>query len=185
MAKQLTHQESHVLAIISKWAPVTAYFVRKALVRSLASTFSDSPGTVYPIIERLQRQGLVAAEAGPDTGRKAALLTCTPSGEAAIIEWLLRLDESDLLPEDPWRTRALFAESLAPGERLQWLLRIRAATEEQIERVVERAHLASDSHERDAAENARLLSEARLVWLDRLMARSLSQTGDDGQASSS
>lgn len=181
MAKQLTHHESHVLAIIRRWQPVTAYFVRKALPRSLASTFSDSPGSIYPVIERLQRSGLVDAEPGPDTGRKAELLTCTTEGEAAIREWLVRVDGADLLPEDPWRTRVLFADLLEPDARQQWLLGLRAATEGEMQRVLERLHLASDLHEAAAAENARLLTEARLVWLDRLIARAFSQQAGSGQ----
>lgn len=171
MSKPLTHHESHVLAVIRKWEPVTAYFVRKAVSRSLASTFSDSPGSIYPMIERLKQRGLVSAEAGPDTGRKAELLSCTSAGEDVIREWLVRVDDNDLLPEDPWRTRVLFADLLESGVRDAWLRNMRDAMEAELDRIAARRQLATDDGERDAAENARLLSEARLVWLDRLLAR--------------
>ena len=57
MMKGLSHHECHVLALVQKWQPTTAYFVRKALVQRLASDASDSPGSVYPAIERLKRAG--------------------------------------------------------------------------------------------------------------------------------
>lgn len=178
MAKRLTHHESHVLALIRKYEPTTAYFIRKAVIRSLASSFSDSPGSIYPIIARLQGRGLVVAVDGPDSGRKSELLSCTAQGVAAIKAWLLEIDTADLLPEDPWRTRLLLADQLSESERLRCLKTMRAAGDEELARIAERLHLAADTHEIDAAENAWLLTEARIAWLDRLMARMLANAPD-------
>ena len=173
MAKPLTHNERHVLAVIRKWEPVTAYFVRKALRQSFASSFSDSPGSIYPIIERLKKHGFVIAEDGPDDGRKSELLSCTPLGEGAIREWLLRVDDSDLLPEDPWRTRALFSEILEHSAQIDWLHELRASAGEELEKVNARIAMATDFCEANAAQGARLQIEARLVWLDRLLAQQM------------
>lgn len=179
MAKVLTHQEGHVLAIIRRSEPVSAYFVRKALPQSLASSFSDSPGSLYPLIARLQRQGFVAAEPGPDSGRKTELLSCTPEGARAIEAWLLRLEEVDLLPEDPWRTRVLFSDQLAPAARQGWLLQLRDAAEAQLRRVGDLMALSDRAIEIDALESAKLQTEARLVWLDRLLARGVANERGD------
>lgn len=177
MAEPLTHHESHVLAVIRKWEPVTAYFVRKALRQSLASSFSDSPGSVYPIIERLKRRGYVTAQAALDSGRKAELLACTPHGECAIVDWLVRVDQSDLLPEDPWRTRVLFSDLLDHPAQVEWLQKLRSAAEAELDAINGRLQMATVPKEADAAEGARLQTEARLIWLDRLMARSISREG--------
>ena len=173
MAKPLTHNESHVLAVIRKWEPVTAYFVRKALRQSFASSFSESPGSIYPIIERLKNHAFVVAEDGPEAARKSELLSCTPLGERAIREWLLRVDDGDLLPEDPWRTRALFSEILEPSAQIDWLHTLRAAADEELEKINARVAMAADFYEATAAQSARLQIEARLVWLDRLLAQSI------------
>ena len=66
--KGLSHHESHVLALVQKWQPTTAYFLRKALTQRLASDASDSPGSVYPAIERLKKAGLVTSRRGPGGG---------------------------------------------------------------------------------------------------------------------
>lgn len=170
MSKPLTHHECHVLAIIGKWQPVTAYVVRKLVPKSLASTFSDSPGSVYPIIKRLKDRGLVVAEELSDGRLNSEVLSCTVAGEAAIRSWLVEVLEADSLPEDPWRTRALFADILAPDERRRSLLAMRAAAADQLSNIAERLELAGSRTDREAIEGARLFVEARLVWVDRLLA---------------
>ncbi len=155
---------------------MTAYFVRKALPRSFASTFSDSPGSIYPVIERLKRWGLVDARSVQVGSRSSEVLSCTPTGEAALHAWLIEDRDQDALPEDPWRTRILFAEGLNVRERQQWLSRLRDSAEAQRRALLDRAAITSEEAERDAIENARLLTEARIIWLERMLARSIGTT---------
>lgn len=169
----LSHHESHVLALVQKWQPTTAYFVRKALQRSLASSFSDSPGSVYPVIERLKKRGLVVAMLAGEDGRRTEHLTCSVEGEAEIAAWLSRIDPADLLPEDPWRTRVLFAELLTPAARTDLYRQLRAAAQGQLEELQARAGAVADDGFREALEGARLQTEGRIVWLDRLIAGTL------------
>ncbi|MXO86521.1 hypothetical protein GRI38_10840 [Altererythrobacter aurantiacus] len=173
MPSPLTHHESHILAIIRKWQPVTAYFVRKAIPRSLATTFSDSPGSIYPAIERLKKRELIDTEPGPENARKSELLSCTAQGEEAAQTWITTIVHSDLLPEDPWRTRVLLSEGLTLHDRRLWLLAMRSAVAVELDRILARIEIATDRFELDALENARLTSDARTIWIDRLIARTL------------
>lgn len=169
----LTHHESHVLALVHKWQPTTAYFVRKMLPRSIASTFSDSPGSIYPVIERLKRAGYIEATLSVDDARSTEHLTCTEVGDGAVREWILRQSPSDDLPEDPWRTRAIFAEVLTTPERLAWLTALRDRAEAQRTEIERQKELSVDVAHSDALEHARLAIEARSVWIERLIANSL------------
>lgn len=172
----LSHHESHVLALILKWQPTTAYFVRKALGRGLASTFSNSPGSVYAIVERLRGRGLVIAEKDDADGRRTELLSCSPEGRAAVRDWLRAIVPVDLLPEDPWRTRMALADVLAPEERLDWLIAMRRAAERQAADLAAAGGMDDDCHQA-AVENARMLTETRIAWVDRTIARLVTASG--------
>lgn len=166
---ELSHHESHVLALICKWQPATAYFIRKTLERGLASTFSGSPGSVYPIIERLKRHDLVRGVPVAADGRRAQQLECTEQGVEAVRAWIVRIDADDVLPEDPWRTRMTFLDLLSTQQRLAWLLSIRDAAQAQDE--ILRALVRPDEAGATAAiEGARMLNDARLGWIERLIA---------------
>lgn len=169
MAK-LSHHESHILALIQKWQPTTAYFVRKALGQALASDASDSPGSVYPAIERLKRGGFALGEPDELDGRKTERLRCSETGAAAVREWVTRVDKADLLPADPWRTRIGFVDALKPAEAREWLFAIRAALEQEqasIERL--RGTATGDGRELEIA-HARLTAAARLAWVNEAIA---------------
>lgn len=168
---KLSHHESHVLALVLKWQPTTAYFIRKALERGLASTFSSSPGSVYPAIERFKKRGLIVATAIEDDGRRTEQLTCTQAGIAAVREWIVSVEPSDALPEDPWRTRMAMADALEREERLSWLLLLRSEAEQQQSALSDRAALDAGECQMAALEHARIMTDGRLAWIDRTIAR--------------
>lgn len=163
----LTHHEGHVLALIRKWQPATAYFVRKTLERGLASSFSGSPGSVYPIIERLKRQDLVRSAAVADDKRGSQQLECTEKGMAAVQAWIVDIQPADLLPEDPWRTRISFAEVLSPEQQRAWLRDMRNAARMQAEALQGLCSGNPRDLPEAALENARMLNEARLRWIEQ------------------
>jgi DNA-binding PadR family transcriptional regulator len=162
MAK-LSHHESIVLALILKWQPVTAYFVRKALGQRLASDASDSPGSAYPVINRLRRAGLVRAEEMGDR-RGTEHLWCTQSGEAAVREWLVRLDDRDMLPEDPWRTRIAFMDMLPQAELRDWLFALREALKNTLAELEDQQQAAISLETELELLHARMITSARLSW---------------------
>lgn len=167
---ELTRLENHVLALILKWQPTTAYFIRKSLADTIASNISDSPGSVYPAIARLKRHGLVAAEPVNRGKRPSENLTCTLEGEEAVRRWLTLVDPTDMMPEDPLRTRIRFADLLTADELRNWLGEMRAALRE-IGEGLDRAELTTASAPRALEiEHAKLVSAARLAWINSAMA---------------
>ena len=167
---ELTRLENHVLALIRKWQPTTAYFVRKSLADTLASNISDSPGSVYPAIERLKRQGLIAAEAASRGRQSTEHLTCTSTGESAVLRWLTRVDPSDLMPEDPLRTRIRFAELLSAEELHTWLSELRVALLGIGEGLDLGAVAGAATPRALEFEHAMFVNSARLAWVNSAMA---------------
>lgn len=163
--RRLSHHECHVLATVQRWQPVTAYFVRKMLGNALASDATDSPGSVYPVIERLKKAGLIIADVDQADGRGRETLRCSQDGAAIVAEWISRIEPVDMLPEDPWRTRAAFIDLLEPAAAQAWLLALLDVLE------VQRTSLVDDRggpepSARIALANARQVTEARISWIN-------------------
>ena len=170
MMKGLSHHECHVLALVQKWQPTTAYFVRKALVQRLASDASDSPGSVYPAIERLKRAGLIHSEARGTDKRGSEYLTCTDAGAEAVRRWITEIDPAQLLPSDPWRTRAPFITALPREEARDWLYALRTTLGAELEKLEQMREAAIDLPSQLELEHARLSTAARLAWINEAIA---------------
>lgn len=173
MAK-LTHLEGHVLALIWRWQPTTAYFVRNSLERGLATTISSSPGSVYPIIERLKSRGLVDGVLTETDKRNREQLSCTELGSDAVRSWVSTVEPPDLLPEDPWRSRMAFADCLSSREQVAWLRSIRSATEGQLKIIQSRSETELITAVKLAHDNALLTLQARLAWINHALAETAS-----------
>lgn len=167
---ELSRLENHVLALIRKWQPTTAYFVRKSLGDTLATNVSDSPGSVYPVIERLKRHGLVTGEPAARGRRASEHLACTPAGEERIRAWLTAVLPVDLLPEDPVRTRFRFAGLLDAEARRRWLGRLRQEMQLLLEGLERAAALEADPDRALELEHAKLVSAARIAWVNAALA---------------
>lgn len=176
MAK-LSHHESQILALVRKWQPTTAYFVRKALAQGLASTFSDSPGSVYPAIERLKAGGYLVAEPDDGDGRRTERLRCTQVGDAAVRDWLVRLEPDELLPEDPWRTRIAFLDALEPDAVVAWLFRLQDALRDEAQRIEAARADAGDLSTSLGLAHASLANTARIAWTNEAVAAVTRKSG--------
>jgi len=122
-----TELESAVLGAIRQMQPCSAYQVRRAFARAATREWSDSAGSIYPVIARLERLKLVRAreKAGDTRGRRD--LRLTKRGEAALKGWILGLDSASSTP-DPVRTRLHFLEFLGETrERRAFLIRAASA----------------------------------------------------------
>ncbi|WP_186728851.1 PadR family transcriptional regulator [Sphingomonas panacisoli] len=172
MAKvvQLSRLESHVLALVRKWQPTTAYFVRKSLADTMATNVSDSPGSVYPAIERLKAQGLLTAEATARGKRASEHLTCTKAGEEAVQHWLMLVSPAETLPEDPWRTKIRFADLMSKADLKTWLLDLRQVVKQTAAQLDELQPEDTDTLQSLELEHARLSNAARAAWINAAMA---------------
>ncbi len=166
---ELSRLENHILALVGRWEPTTAYFVRKSLAETLATNISDSPGSVYPVIERLKAHGLVSAMPAMQGKRPSEQLSCTAAGNAAVREWLTLVSPNELLPEDPWRTKIRFAQALPKDDLRIWLSSLKQAVKTTAERL---DRLDPEEHETLRCleiEHARLANAARLAWVNAAM----------------
>ena len=168
-AASLSNHEGHVLALVWRWQPTTAYFLSKALTQSIASDVSNSPGSLYPVVERLKKAGLVTAELSGIPKRKTELLRCTEAGLEAIRSWMLRIEPSALLPSDPWRMRAAFLGALSASDAQSWLLGIRAALAEESERLERARSAVLDLPSQIELTHARLVTAARIAWANEAL----------------
>jgi len=69
--------------------PSSGYDLRKFFASTAMGTFSDSPGAIYPALERLAASGLIRGEIEQRGGlRKRKVFRPTASGTRALKNWL-------------------------------------------------------------------------------------------------
>ena len=70
----------------------SGYDLRKTFTTTAMSNYSDSPGSIYPALRRLEARGWIEAEAplaGKETDpRKRQVFRLTESGKAALVAWI-------------------------------------------------------------------------------------------------
>jgi DNA-binding PadR family transcriptional regulator len=72
----------------------SGYDLRRTFAETAMRHYSDSPGSIYPALKRLQARGWIEAEPKDSRGREAFHLTA--EGVTALLEWL----SQDLSRED-------------------------------------------------------------------------------------
>lgn len=111
--------EGIVLGYVFKTGPCTAYQVRKLLKGSPSSQWQASAGSIYPLLERLERNGLVEAEADNHDLRARRALIITNAGKKALKSWVKAGSQQEVVSaiSDPIRTRIFFLDALTSRER--------------------------------------------------------------------
>jgi len=74
-----------------RWKPQSGYDLRKTFTTTGMRHYSDSPGSIYPALRRLQKRGWIEAVAGSseqDDPRKRQLYAMTEDGKTALVAWL-------------------------------------------------------------------------------------------------
>jgi len=135
---------------------------------SPSSHWSGSAGAVYPVLERLERRGLVAAAHAPNGKRDAWTYTITPAGRGQFRAWLEPPFAPDVvsLPPDPLRTRLSFLSVLPAARRARFVARAVAALRTELELLSARDELDLDERSSQAA--GILAQRARLEWCKAL-----------------
>ena len=73
--------------------PRSGYDLRKTFTTTGMRYYSDSPGSIYPALRRLESRGWIAVVPETllqDEPRKRQLFTLTGAGKQALVEWLSR-----------------------------------------------------------------------------------------------
>ena len=164
--------ESTVLGLVGQYGPCTAYEVMRLFQQSPTSSWRASSGSIYPLVRKLVRLGLLTARPSRGKGRKAQLLSLSPAGRATLVEWLHHMPAELGDPSsDPLRSRLLFLGALPPRERREFVARGLELTEQSIASLaaVIAALPADDPFERFAHVGALRQLEARRDWLRDLL----------------
>lgn len=81
-------QFEHMLLALLAGESMSGYEIRKLLVSTPMAHFSDSPGSVYPALQRLESRGLVRSGEESVGKRKRQRYSLTAKGNSAVQAWL-------------------------------------------------------------------------------------------------
>jgi DNA-binding PadR family transcriptional regulator len=170
--RALTDLEACVLGVVWRDGPCTAYAVRRELAASSTPRWSDSAGSIYPVLERLQALGLVAATARTWGERGKKELTATAAGAARLRAWVPQVTGAEVCGPtyDPIRTRFCFLAALALPERRRFLDDAARSTREALDRLRgnARRRIRPDDFEALSLHASICELEGRLRWLGQM-----------------
>lgn len=76
-----------ILGLLAQQA-MTGYGLRRVFASTPMGVFSDSPGSIYPALARLERDGLIRSAGQSGARQGSRLLEPTRAGLAALRRWL-------------------------------------------------------------------------------------------------
>jgi len=76
-----------LLGLIGK-AELSGYDLRKIFASTPMRSFSDSPGAIYPALQRLERKGFLRGRRDGAGGRKRVVFAVTARGRSEFGKWL-------------------------------------------------------------------------------------------------
>lgn len=164
--------ECFVLGLIWQLGPSSPYDVRRHMRGSPSTQWSASAGSIYPLFQRLERQGLLESENSAKGKRERRFYSITASGLRELRAWIgppLR-PEAVTVSHDPLRSRVRFLGALTPAQRAKWF---RAASEslDHIEgqiRAWDEAHATLDPYAAHMTSCGMADLAARRAWLAQL-----------------
>ena len=168
--RKLSELEGVSLGTVFKYQPCTAYRVRCELKDAPSSYWRASAGSLYPLLTRLQDEGLIATELDENDGRGRKLLRVTALGRKSLKEWIMVGIEQGLISSvtDPIRSRAFFLNVLGRHKQIEYLDELISRMENYLSET--RAYLETKSKTDDLYEylgslGAMKVTAARLDWL--------------------
>lgn len=167
----ITDLEAAAIGEILKHRQCTAHFIRTSFRDSPANQFSDSAGSVYPMMKRLEKRGLLDSVMQTEGVRQVRYYRCTSKGKAELQQWIgPPVVSSVTLTIDPIRTRILYLGRLPKSKRNKWFDEVEVLILQKLKEV--QTQLANVSTEKPEAIYLRLADEnavqelrSRLKWL--------------------
>ncbi len=166
---EVNEAEGAVLGLLVRVQPMTRYQMLRFFQNSPARFQNISKGSLYPLVTRLLRRGMIESKSGE--GRHGAeVYSLAPPGRAALRDWTFRLDSRDMLPLDPLEQRVFSLAELPPAQRIAWVAQAKqlifdkkAELQSHRERLIQYAYGEIVYN----ADQQRL--DSKLIWLDRLL----------------
>jgi DNA-binding PadR family transcriptional regulator len=84
----LTSKLEFALLGLLQQNPQSGYDLRKTFTNTPMRHFSDSPGSIYPALRRMEERGWISAKGENDSARKRQVYRITAAGKRALIDWL-------------------------------------------------------------------------------------------------
>ncbi len=168
--RQLSELEGICIGIVANSGPCTVYIVRSELKKSPSAHWQASAGSVYPLLARLEVDGLIAAVDDPEDGRGRRLLRLNRKGKAALRNWIKAGATPKLLSSvtDPLRSRMFFLETLNAKDQLAYLdktIELMQAYLKKTQVRLAESEIGDDRYDYYGAMGATRLTQARLEWL--------------------
>jgi DNA-binding PadR family transcriptional regulator len=132
----------HALLGLLHEKPQSGYALRKLFATSPMGHFSDSPGSIYPALRRLERQGLITGVAEGKSLRPRQVFRLTPSGMSELRNWLSAPVTRDELVHgggDVMLRFAFVGQLLGPARTSEFIAQLATVLEEYVEEL-ERFH---------------------------------------------
>jgi DNA-binding PadR family transcriptional regulator len=80
----------HCLLGLIEQGDCSGYDIRRILLQTPMRRYSDSPGSIYPALQRLEQRKWVASVRDPKSKRKRTTYRLTAKGRAELRKWLRR-----------------------------------------------------------------------------------------------
>jgi DNA-binding PadR family transcriptional regulator len=122
-----TELEGAALGLVVRDGPCTSYAVAEIFRGSPSEVWSGSAGSIYPLMRRLERRGLVVSESGATGRRGRRVYRATPEGRREFRRWLTDAGRAAGMGHDPLRTRLVFLDLLPRGSRAGFFAAVREA----------------------------------------------------------
>lgn len=162
-----------MIGLVWQLGPCSAYDIRRHMHTSPSTQWSGSAGAIYPLVQRLQRRGLLSARTQRSGRRTRRVYAATPAGVKVLRSWIGPPLPADAVTVtyDPLRSRARFLAALTPKQQRAWIAEARRA----LERVREQVRAWQETYG-DAAgmmaglvtRNGELDVEFRTRWIDEV-----------------
>jgi DNA-binding PadR family transcriptional regulator len=168
--QKLSELEGVSLGIIYKRQPCTAYHVRGELKEAPSSHWRASAGSVYPLLARLEAEGLVSTTTDENDGRGRKLLKVTAAGRKSLRAWVIAGADPELISSvtDPIRSRTFFLDVLSASRKKEYVDQLIDLAEHYLSETkgrLEQGEESGDLYDYLGALGAVKVTKARLDWL--------------------
>jgi len=167
---RLTDDEGTFLALLVRVQPATAYQLSKIYADSPVSNIGTSKGKIYPLVDRLEKRGLLKKRPVKGDARGSEWLECTSRGEAAVRTWAMDIKPTHILLEDPLRTKLQSFDLLSRDEQLEWIVKVKDDLQKKLEELEVYGAEVTVPFKELVHDNAVSSVRCRMEWLDRVLA---------------
>ena len=166
------------LAILGllKERPMHGYQLSRELTEQVGGFWRVSYGSLYPTLRRLERQGALEPNAGPEAPtagrRRRTTYRLTEAGERLFLQLLQETPHDNQTEDTRFRVRLAFFRYLPTETRLRLLERRRASLEDRLSSITTSLDTATgraDTYALSLMQHGRDATEQDIRWLDGLI----------------